>query len=195
MPYKQHRKCPLCESVTLNLSDHFSKFHGLSSQERQPYLQMVSKKLTTQENKRPANEQIIEEKRKLRMISRAKLRYHERKLKELHTHLERGTTPKSLRLKSYPKMKTPEGQSLIHEACNEVQKIMLIQMVEEEQQALTQAQKTYKSLQEKTWKPKPKEEIIKTLQKQLESMRAQLSNSPHAATTPSETVEAYPENA
>ena len=202
MPYKQHRRCPLCESVTLNLSDHFSKFHGLSSQERQPYLQMVSKELTTRGNKRPApdNEQIMEEKRKLRMISRAKLHYHERKLKEFQTHLKRGTTPKTLRLKSYPKMKTLEGQTLIHEACDEVQKIMLIQMVEEERQALTQAQKTYKSLQEKTWKPKPKEEIIKTLQKELESRRAQLSkrtfetNAPNETTTPSETVEGCPEN-
>ena len=191
MSRNQHQKCPLCESVTLNLSDHFSKVHRLNSQQRQPYLQMVAKKhkifkkLHTPGNKRPATEQIIEEKRKLRMMSRAKLCYHERKLKELHTHLERGTTPKSLKLKPSPNMKTPEGQTLIHEACKEVQKIMLIQMAEEEQQALTQAQKEYQSLQEKTWKPKPMEEIIKTLQNQLESMRAQRMNTPHEATTPS----------
>ena len=42
MPYKQHRMCPLCDSYTLNLSDHLSKVHKLSSKERQPYLQMVS---------------------------------------------------------------------------------------------------------------------------------------------------------
>ena len=114
----------------------------------------------------------MEETRKRRMTSRAKLYYHERKLKELQTHLERGTTPKTLRLKPYPKMKTPQGQALIHEACDEVQKIMLIQMVEEEQQALAQAQKDYKSLQEK--KPRKKEDIIKALQKELKFMRAQL---------------------
>ena len=117
----------------------------------------------------------MEEKRKLRVASRAKLYYHERKLKEFQEHLKRGTYPKNMRLRPYPKMKTPQGQDLIHEACEEVQKIMLIQMVEEEQQALTQEQKVYKSLHEKTWKPKPKEEIIKTLQKELKSMRAQLS--------------------
>ena len=102
MPYKQHRTCPLCESATLNLSDHFSKVHDLNSQERQPYLQMASEE---RGNKRsaPDNEQVREEKRKRRMISRAKLHYHGRKLKELQTHLERGTTPKSLRLKSYHK--------------------------------------------------------------------------------------------
>ena len=70
----------------------------------------------------------MEETRKLWMASRAKLYYHERKLKEFQTHLERGTTPKTLRLKPYPKMRTSQGQALIHEACEEVQKIMLIQM-------------------------------------------------------------------
>ena len=54
MPYKQHRTCPLCESVTLNLSDHLSKVHDLSSQERQPYLQMASEELVARKNKRPA---------------------------------------------------------------------------------------------------------------------------------------------
>ena len=97
-----------------------------------------------------------------------KLCYHERKLKALQSHLERGTIPKTLRLKTIPKMKTPQGQALIHEACDEVQKIMLIQMVEEQRQALAQAQKEYQSLQ------KPKEDTIKSLQKELKSLRTQL---------------------
>ena len=45
MPYKQHRTCPLCETVTLNLSDHLSKTHGLNCEERQPFLQMASEEL------------------------------------------------------------------------------------------------------------------------------------------------------
>ena len=97
-----------------------------------------------------------------------KVCYHERKLKTLQSHLERGTIPKTLRLKTFPKMKTPQGQALVHEACDEVQKIMLIQMVEEQRQALAQAQKEYQSLQ------KPKEDTIKSLQKELKSLRAQL---------------------
>ena len=47
MPYKQHRTCPLCESATLNLSDHLSKVHGLNCEERQPFLQMASEELHT----------------------------------------------------------------------------------------------------------------------------------------------------
>ena len=98
---------------------------------------------------------------KQRAASQAKLWYHERKLKTLQSHLERGTIPKT-----FPKMRIPQGQALIHEACDEVQKIMLIQMVEEEQQALAQAQKEYKSL--------PKKDTIKSLRKELKSLRAQL---------------------
>ena len=45
MPYKQHRTCPLCETSTLNLSDHLSKTHGLNCEERQPFLQMASEEL------------------------------------------------------------------------------------------------------------------------------------------------------
>ena len=97
-----------------------------------------------------------------------KVCYHERKLKTLQSHLERGTIPKTMRLKTFPKMKTPQGQALIHEAYDEVQKIMLIQMVEEQRQALTQAQKDYQSFQ------KPKEDTIKSLQKELKALRTQL---------------------
>ena len=97
-----------------------------------------------------------------------KLCYHERKLKTLQSHLERGTIPKTMRLKTFPKMKTSEGQALVHEACDEVQKIMLIQMVEEQKQALAQAQKEYQSFQ------KPKEDTIKSLQKELKALRTQL---------------------
>ena len=53
MPYKQHRRCPLCETATLNLSDHLSKTHGLNCEERQPFLQMASEELAVQKHKRP----------------------------------------------------------------------------------------------------------------------------------------------
>ena len=132
--------------------------------------------------------QIMEETRKLRAASQAKLFYRERKLKELQSHLERGTTPKTLRLKSFPKMKTLQGQALIHEACDEVQKIMLIQMVEEERQALAQAQKEYKSLQE------PKEDTIKSLRKELKSLRAQLLKLQTPVNTQISEAEDNPEN-
>ena len=68
---------------------------------------------------------------------------------------------------------------------------MLIQMVEEERQALAQAQKEYQSLQ------KPKEDTIKSLRKELKSLRAQLlklQTPPTVNTQTSEAVEGGPEN-
>ena len=62
-------------------------------------------------------------------------------------------------------MKTPEGQAIIQEACGEVKQLMLIQMVEEQRQALAQAQKEVKSCPL---------EMIKSLRKEIKSLRAQL---------------------
>ena len=45
MPYKQRRRCPLCPSVMLNLSDHLSRTHGLTRKERRPYLQQAAQEL------------------------------------------------------------------------------------------------------------------------------------------------------
>ena len=98
---------------------------------------------------------------------RSTLYRRERKLKALQSHLERGTVPKTLRLKTFPKMKTPEGQAVIREACDEVQQLMLIQMVEEQRQALAQARKEYQNFQKPV-------ETIKSLRKEIKSLRAQL---------------------
>ena len=62
-------------------------------------------------------------------------------------------------------MKTPEGQTLIREACDEVQQLMLIQMVEEQRQALAQAQKEVQSCPVET---------IKSLREEIKSLRARL---------------------
>ena len=88
----------------------------------------------------------------------------ERKLRTLYSHLDEGTFPKTLR-KTFPKMKTPEGQAVIQEACGEVQQLMLIQMVEEQRQMLSQAQKEVQSCPKDT---------IKSLRKEIKSLRAQL---------------------
>ena len=44
----------------------------------------------------------------------------ERKLRTLQSHLDEGTFPKSLGIKTFPHMKTPQGQAIIQEACEEV---------------------------------------------------------------------------
>ena len=62
-------------------------------------------------------------------------------------------------------MKTSQGQAIIQEACEEVKQLMLIQMVEEQRHALAQAQKEVKSCPLET---------IKSLRKEIRSLRAQL---------------------
>ena len=62
-------------------------------------------------------------------------------------------------------MKTSQGQAIIQEACEEVKQLMLIQMVEEQRHALAQVQKEVKSCPL---------EMIKSLRKEIKSLRAQL---------------------
>ena len=62
-------------------------------------------------------------------------------------------------------MKTPQGQAIIQEACEEVKQLMLIQMIEEQRYALAQVQKEVKSCPL---------EMIKSLRKEIKSLRAQL---------------------
>ena len=62
-------------------------------------------------------------------------------------------------------MKTSQGQAIIQEACDEVKQLMLIQMVEEQREMLAQAQKEVKSCPLET---------IKSLRKEIKSLRAQL---------------------
>ena len=62
-------------------------------------------------------------------------------------------------------MKTSQGQAIIQEACEEVKQLMLIQMIEEQRFALAQTQKEVKSCPL---------EMIKSLRKEIKSLRAQL---------------------
>ena len=89
----------------------------------------------------------------------------ERKLRTLQSHLDGGTFPKSLGIKTFPRLKTSQGQAIIEEACNEVKQLMLIQMAEEQRYALAQTQKEVKSCPL---------EMIKSLRKEIKSLRAQL---------------------
>ena len=89
----------------------------------------------------------------------------ERKLRTLQSHLDGGTFPKCLGIKTFPRMKTSQGQAIIQEACEEVKQLMLIQMVEEQRFALAQTQKEVKSCPL---------EMIKSLRKEIKLLRTQL---------------------
>ena len=84
-------------------------------------------------------------------------------------------------------MKTSQGQAIIQEACEEVKQLILIQMIEEQRFALAQTQKEVKSCPL---------EIIKSLRKEIKSLRAQLKQAKQDSENPvkQEDKEPNPEN-
>ena len=101
----------------------------------------------------------------------------ERKLRTLQSHLDGGTFPKSLGIKTFPRLKTSQGQAIIQEACEEVKQLILIQMIEEQRFALAQTQKEVKSCPL---------EMIKSLRKEIKSLRAQLKQAKREKTEDAE---------
>jgi len=67
------------------------------------------------------------------------LKYREQTIKAFQRHLKQGTFPKRMKsIRPFPKVNTTEGQAIVNAACNEVQRVILDQMLVEEQQKLTQ---------------------------------------------------------
>ena len=84
-----------------------------------------------------------------RLALQARLKYREQTIKAFQRHLKQGTFPKRMKsIKPFPKMNTSEGQAIVNEACEQVQKLILDQMLVEEQQKLTQEQEMYQTLKE-----------------------------------------------
>ena len=82
-------------------------------------------------------------------------------------------------------MKTSQGQTIIQEACEEVKQLMLIQMIEEQRFALAQTQKEVKSCPL---------EMIKTLRKEIKSLRAQLKQAKQEKKQEDKQIVNNPEN-
>jgi len=87
--------------------------------------------------------------RQKRLALQARLIYREQTIKAFQRHLKQGTFPKRMKsIKPFPKMNTPEGQAIVNEACEQVQKLILDQMLLEEQQKLTQEQEMFQTIKE-----------------------------------------------
>ena len=77
--------------------------------------------------------------RQKRLALQARLKYREQTIKAFQRHLKQGTFPKRMKsIRPFPKVNTTEGQAIVNAACNEVQRVILDQMLVEEQQKLTQ---------------------------------------------------------
>lgn len=81
------------------------------------------------------------------ITTKARIKYREHTLKQLSGHLKNGTFPKRMKsIKPYPKMETPESQTIVNEACQQVDKVILGQMMQEQALKLKQDQDTYQTM-------------------------------------------------
>ena len=93
------------------------------------------------------NPTTLKEYRQKRMMLNARIKYREHNLKGFKQHLKNGTFPKRMKsIKPFPKMDTPEAQAIVNEACCEVNKIILDQMIQEQALKLKQDQESYQTL-------------------------------------------------
>ena len=87
--------------------------------------------------------------RQKRLALQARIKYREQTIKAFQRHLKQGTFPKRMKsIKPFPKMNTSEGQAIVNDACEQVQKVILDQMLAEEQQKLAQEQTLFETLKE-----------------------------------------------
>ena len=71
----------------------------------------------------------------------ARIKYRQRRIQTLKTHLQNGTFPPRMKsIKPTPKMDSPESQRIVNAACEQAQCVILDQMLVEEEKKLTQDQ-------------------------------------------------------
>ena len=77
----------------------------------------------------------------------ARIKYREKAIKGFRHHLKKGTFPKRFKsLRPFPKMDSPESQTIVNAACEQVHCIILDQMILDEEKKLVQDQTSYKAL-------------------------------------------------
>ena len=81
------------------------------------------------------------------MALKARIKHRVQSLQSYKQHLKNGTFPKRMKsIKPYPTMDTPQAQAKVNEACQQVDKVLLDQMVYEQALKLKQDQESYESL-------------------------------------------------
>ena len=87
--------------------------------------------------------------RQKQIATKARIKYREHSLQQLRGHRKNGTFPKRMKsLKPYPKMDTPEAQAIVNEACQQVDKVILDQMIQEQAMKLKEDQDSLQTVNE-----------------------------------------------
>ena len=120
-------------------------------------------------------EKTLKEYQQKQIALKARIKYWEHTLKHLSGHLKNGTFPKRMKsIKPYPQMDTPEAQTIVNEACQQVDKVILGQMIQEQALKLKQDQDSCQTLkkerlqQRKQRKATVKKSMITVVQLQRE---------------------------
>ena len=91
----------------------------------------------------------LKEKRKTRMAVQARIKYRQRAIKQMRTHLKNGTFPQRMKsIKPYPKMGSRESQAIVNAACDQEQCVILDRTLLDEEKKLVKDQEKYQTLQE-----------------------------------------------
>ena len=118
--------------------------------------------------KTPTKAKLSECRQKLIALN-ARIKYRENALKGFKQHLKQGTFPRRVKsIKPYPKMDTPEAQNVVNAACEEVNKIILDQLIQEQTLKLKQDQDCYQTLKKvrQDQRQASKAKTLKTLNKE-----------------------------
>ena len=112
--------------------------------------------------------------RQNQMALKARIKHRTQSLQGYKQHLKNGTFPKRMKsIKPYPKMDTPQAQARVNEACQQVDKVILDQMVYEQALKLKQDQESYETLRKQQQEARQQRQAPKPLRKQQHASTAQ----------------------
>ena len=117
------------------------------------------------------------------MTLKARIKYREQTLAQWRRHLTDDTFPKQMpTIKPYPKMESSHTQTLVNEACHEVKKIILTQMIRDVQAKLEYDQNSLQTLkkerqeQRQQKKAKSLKPTLQQLQSELKELQAKYTD-------------------
>lgn len=83
------------------------------------------------------------------VVLHARIKYRENAIRGFKQHLKNGTFPKRMTsLKPYPKMESPEAQARVNDACQQADRVVLEQRVQDYERKLEQDRASLQSLKE-----------------------------------------------
>ena len=122
-------------------------------------------------------EKTLKEYQQKQIALKARIKYREHSLQHLSGHLKNGTFPKRMKsIKPYPKMDTPQAQTIVNQACQHVDKVILGQMIQDQALKFKQDQDSLQTMkkarlqqrQQRKAERDPKNSMITVVQLQRE---------------------------